>query len=209
MTPIDILKWRYATKRFDVSKKIDPETLGQLKDAMQLAPSSVGLQPYVIIEITDADVRKSLQDRSMNQPAITEASNLFIFCNMTTVDKEYVENHLKRIQQERKMNDEQIAPWRAMMDGYILGMSPTQQNLWSAEDTYLAAGFALAACAMLKVDACPIGGFDAVGYDEILDLSEQGLNPALVLPVGYRSADDTYQHLAKVRKPKSELFRTI
>jgi len=59
----------------------------------------------------------------------------------------------------------------------------------------------LAAAGELKVDTCPMEGFDPAQFDEILGLSEKGLSAAVIAPVGYRSAEDKTQHYAKVRFP--------
>jgi nitroreductase len=44
MKYINQLKWRYATKQFDSKKKIQPKDLKKIKQAIQLAASSYGLQ---------------------------------------------------------------------------------------------------------------------------------------------------------------------
>ena len=54
---IEALKWRYATKKFDSSKKISNDDLDLLKEAMQLSASSYGLQPYKILIIEDEKIR--------------------------------------------------------------------------------------------------------------------------------------------------------
>jgi len=52
-------------------------------------------------------------------------------------------------------------------------------------------------------------GFDAVKFDEILGLTEKGLKSLVIMPVGYRSADDATAKYIKVRKPESELFHFV
>ena len=42
-------KWRYATKKFDTTKKVSSEDLATLKEAIQLSASSFGLQLYKVI----------------------------------------------------------------------------------------------------------------------------------------------------------------
>jgi len=52
-------------------------------------------------------------------------------------------------------------------------------------------------------------GFDPDQFDEILGLKAKGLKSVVLLAVGYRSTGDDYQHLAKVRRSKEEIFITI
>jgi len=77
---------------------------------------------------------------------------------------------------------------------------------WSKKQAYIALGTLLAAAGELKVDTCPMEGFDPAQFDEILGLSEKGLSAAVIAPVGYRSAEDKTQHYAKVRFPLAEMF---
>jgi hypothetical protein len=53
---------------------------------------------------------------------------------------------------------------------------------------------------MEEIDACPMEGFIAHKYDELLELTPHNLTTALVMPIGYRSADDAFAEFKKVRK---------
>jgi nitroreductase len=44
-------------------------------------------------------------------------------------------------------------------------------------------------------------GFEPKKYNEILELEKYGLEAVLALPVGYRSDDDFFASLKKVRRP--------
>ena len=64
----------------------------------------------------------------------------------------------------------------------------------------------LTACAELKIDACPIEGFEKEKYNEVLNLEQIGMETAVVVAVGYRSDDDHAQFNKKVRLSDSDLF---
>jgi hypothetical protein len=51
-------------------------------------------------------------------------------------------------------------------------------------------------------------GFDPAKYDEILGVNDLWLTTTLVIPVGYRSEDDKYANLSKVRFSKEKLIIT-
>ena len=76
---------------------------------------------------------------------------------------------------------------------------------WAAKQAYIALGTMMAACAMLELDSCPMEGFVAEEYNELLGLASKNLHATVVLPVGYRAEDDPEQHLAKVRRPLPEM----
>ncbi|MDD3033652.1 MAG: nitroreductase family protein, partial [Bacteroidales bacterium] len=95
MNIVDGLKWRYATKHFDVTKKLTKDQIEYLKQAVNYIPSSYGLQPYRVLIVENEDVRKRLSEAAYGQPAITEASHLFIFVNDTEYGPEKVEKFMK------------------------------------------------------------------------------------------------------------------
>ena len=80
---LDQLRWRYATKKFDPSRKIAPDVWQKLEEALVLAPSSYGLQPWKFVVVNDPDVRAKLRPASWGQPQITDASHLVVFATKT------------------------------------------------------------------------------------------------------------------------------
>lgn len=206
---IEDLKWRYATKKFDPSKKVDSVQFDKIKEAIRLAPSSLGLQPYEVFQIVDPELRAQLRTASWGQPAITDADLLLVFCNMTEMPDSYIEYIADLMQKERHGTEESKTEYLNFVKGYIHNLTSEEIKVWSAEECYLAAAIAMAACAELKLDSCPVGGFNPGDYDRLLNLSAQHLNATLVLPIGYRASDDPYQMAAKVRKPMDRLFKIV
>ena len=49
-------------------------------------------------------------------------------------------------------------------------MEINEQNNWTKRQTYLALSNLLIACAELKIDACPMEGFEVDKYNDILGL---------------------------------------
>ena len=96
-----------------------------------------------------------------------------------------------------------------MIKNTTLKLSSEDQEAWAAKQAYIALGNLLSAAANAKIDSCPMEGFDAQKFDEILGLADKNLTTAVIAPIGYRSEEDQYQHLAKVRKSKSELIEII
>ena len=208
-TFIENQNWRYATKKFNSEKKISDTDLEILKDAIQLSSSSYGLQPYKVLIIENEEIRKQLQPASWGQSQIVEASHLLVFANITNVDADYINNYAQNMASTRSIPFESVKGYADFMISKITTLSPEQQAVWTAKQTYLALGNLLNAAAELKIDVTPMEGFVPDQYDEILDLKEKGLHATLVATVGYRHDEDDTQHYIKVRKPKSELFETI
>ncbi|MCH2042668.1 MAG: NAD(P)H-dependent oxidoreductase [Saprospiraceae bacterium] len=201
---LDALNWRYAIKKFDANKKVDPATVDQLLEAVRLAATSYGLQPFQILHIKDADLRAKLRGASWNQSQITDASDMFVFCPYAEFKEEHITEYVKLIMATRGVDREVLAGFEGMMKGLL--QSPKEVLAqWSAKQAYIAMGHLLVAAADAQVDTCPMEGFEAAQYNEILGLAERNLSAAVVVTIGYRSEEDGLQHAAKVRKPKETL----
>ncbi|ASZ14087.1 NAD(P)H-dependent oxidoreductase [Chitinophaga pendula] len=206
MQLIDHLKWRYATKKFDPSSKIPAADLQQLQEAIQLSASSFGLQLYKVLLISDPVLREALRAVSWGQAQITDASHLVVFCHYTQVDDTHVDEYLQLTSRMQSVDIGLLADYGTLMKNMIARQSITERHQWTARQTYLALGTLLAACAELRIDACPMEGFDAAAYDRILGLTEQGLHATVIATIGYRSGDDVTAKAIKVRRPLEQLF---
>lgn len=208
-TLLDNLNWRYATKKFDASKKISAADLNTLKEAVRLAASSYGLQPYKVIIVENPEIREQLKAAAYGQTQITDASQLFIFANDLNAGAESVDAYIKNISETRGVPADALAGFSDMMKGTIANLSQEAKNIWTAKQTYIALGTLLAAAAELKIDATPMEGFNPAAFNEILGFDKLGLNASVIATVGYRHDEDDTQHYKKVRKSHEELFITI
>lgn len=206
---IENQKWRYATKKFDATKKVSASDLETLKDAIQLSTSSYGLQLYKVFIIENPEIRAQLQPVSWGQTQIVDASHLFVFANIVDVQESHIDDYIKNIATIRGLAIEDLKGYADFMKSKIVPLPIDQKAVWTSKQTYLAMANLMNAAAELKIDVTPMEGFEPEKYNEILGLNTLGLNASLVAAVGYRHQDDATQHYAKVRKPKQELFTTI
>ncbi len=206
MEIIEQLKWRYATKKFDSSKKLSDKDLQFILEATNLSASSYGLQPYHILLIEDSAIREQLKKAAHGQIQLTDASQVIVFAAKTNLSDSDVEEYVKLIAETRNIPVESLQQFDAMMKGSISGLSPEQKTTWAAKQTYIALGQLLTVCAISKIDACPMEGFDKAAFDEILGLKEKNLTSTVIAPIGYRSECDDYQHYPKVRRPLKEMI---
>tara|TARA_R110002020_G_scaffold387546_1_gene598223 strand:+ start:29054 stop:29686 length:633 start_codon:yes stop_codon:yes gene_type:complete len=206
---IEALKWRYATKKFDTSKKVAAEDLNILKEAMQLSASSYGLQPYKIFVIEDQEIRKQLQPAAYGQSQIVDASHLIVIANKADFDENLVDSYVDEISKVRGIEPAQLSGMADYMKKNVVDLAAEMKAQWTAKQTYIVLGNLLAAAAQLKIDTCPMEGFDAKKFNKILGLANNDYNASVIVALGYRSADDATQHLPKVRRPQEVLFETI
>ena len=201
--------WRYATKKFDASKKVSNDDLATLKEAIRLTTSSYGLQPYKILIVENPELRAKLQPASCGQSQIVDASHLVVFANETNFGEEGINDYFKNLVETRQIPAESIQGYKDFMTSNILSLSEEVRDIWTAKQTYLALGNLLNAAAELKIDVCPMEGFVPAQYNEILGLDKLNLNAVLVATIGYRSNDDATQNYKKVRKSNEDLFITL
>ncbi|MEO0038053.1 MAG: hypothetical protein RIQ59_1264 [Bacteroidota bacterium] len=202
-------KWRYATKKFDATKKVSAEDLATLKEAIRLSASSFGLQLYKVIVVENPEVRAKLLGASWGQAQIVDASHLIVFANQTSVTNADVDGYINNVAATRSIPAEALAGFGDYMKGAIGNMPEEVKPIWTSKQTYLALGNLLNAAAELKIDVTPMEGFVPAQYNEILGLDKLNLNASLVATVGYRHEEDATQHAAKVRKSNEDLFITI
>lgn len=201
--------WRYATKKFDATKKVSTEDLNILKEAIRMSSSSYGLQPYKVIIVENPELRAQLQPAAWGQSQIVDASHLFIFANDTNIGDDAIDELLKAMSITRETPIEALTGYGDFMKSKISTLEPAVKNIWTSKQTYLALGNLLNAAAELKIDVTPMEGFIPAQVNEILGLDKLNLNASLIATVGYRHEEDATQFYKKVRKSQEDLFITL
>lgn len=201
------LRWRYAVKAFDPSRSIPTDTWDALEQTLVLSPSSYGLQPWKFLVIDDAALKAELQPHSWNQSQISDCSHLVVLLAKRKIDGSDLDRLIQATASTRGIEAAGLEGYKGMMQRDLVD-GPRSQTIgsWASNQVYIALGNLMTAAALLGVDTCPIEGFSPADYDRILGLETSPYRSAVVCPCGYRSADDKYAALAKVRYPLSELI---
>jgi len=203
------LHWRYATKKFDSSKKIPAATWQAIEESIALAPSSYGLQPWKFVTVADPELRTKLQAMSFKQPQIVDASHMVVFARKAEVTVADVDVFVARIVAVRGGTAEALKGYRDMMASAVSNpdtLPGESMDTYTRAQTYIALGFALYTAAQFGIDACPMEGIEAPKYDEALGLTALGYKASCVATFGYRSSEDATGKLAKVRFAHESLF---
>lgn len=209
-TLLAALHWRYATKKFDAAKKIDAADWSTLEEALILAPSSFGLQPWKFIVITDAAVKASLVPVSWGQTQPADCSHLLVLAVKKGLGAEHVEKYLDRQVEVRGGTKEALAAYKNIMLGSLAGAAKAGTlDTWQAHQVYIAVGQFMASAALLGIDTCPMEGIDRAKYDELLGLTGTDYTTTVACPAGYRAADDKYASAKKVRFKSEDVIVRI
>ncbi|MGL6095502.1 MAG: NAD(P)H-dependent oxidoreductase, partial [Fimbriiglobus sp.] len=181
----------------------------QLETAATLSPSSLGLQPWKFVGVTDAAVRTKLREFAWNQPQITDASHLVVFCVKKGMNAADADRMVAATAATRNVPVESLDGLKAMAHGALTRLPADQIDPWMSRQVFIALGVFLASAAMVGVDACPMEGFQPEKFDEILGLTAKGYGSVVLATAGYRAADDKYATAAKVRFPVDELVERV
>jgi nitroreductase/dihydropteridine reductase len=207
---VEALHWRYAVKKFDASRRLSNQQISSVLEALCLTPTSMGLQLMQFVVVENKELRQKIRESSYNQMQVEESSHLIVLCRKDVVTKEDIELYIDEMCRIRNMDTTSAA-----LDGFrnmlysAITMEPSRQIAWLENQVYIALGNLLTFCAVEHIDACPMEGFDRNAIDDILGLTQKGLRSVVMCPVGFRSTDDKYAYLAKVRRPQSRLIQYI
>lgn len=198
MSFLSHLSWRYATKKFDATRKVSPEDLEKVLEAIRMTPTSFGLQAQHFYIVENRETLSKIQAVAWNQPQVGTCSHLIVMCarnDLVAAKNDFFELMSGGNEEVRA----KLAGYEQMVDAAIPNASPE----WSKKQVYIAQGFALAALAELEIDSCPMEGFDARAVHEILDLPANH-DVAVIIPIGYRDPSETPR--PKVRFSRENLI---
>lgn len=202
MSFITNLNWRYATKKFDPTKEVSIADKEKIIRSIKMAPSSFGLQPFCVFVVTNVGLREKLKAAAWGQPQLTDSAFVLVFCSRVDM-KIRAKQYFELVAVGDTTQKKNMSGHKKIIENFIDSMDVAQTEAWANKQLYIALGFSLAACAELRVDSCPMEGFDKKAFDRILNLPRY-LRSQVILAVGQRLAKDTPKE--KVRFSKDALF---
>ncbi len=209
MSFLEKLKTRYATKAMN-GQVVPQEKIDAILEAIRLAPTSSGLQPFEVIVVTNKEIKSKIKEIAWNQSQITDCSHLLVFAAWDNYTAERINYMFDLTNEIRGFKNEGWENYRQMLlDSYP--KRDAEANFeHAARQTYIGLMAALTQAAFEDLDSTPMEGFDPNALDEILGLREKGLRSTLLLPIGYREEDkDWLANLVKVRKPMEDLVTEV
>jgi nitroreductase / dihydropteridine reductase len=198
---IDLLNWRYATKKMQPDVAVPADKLNRILEAIRLSASSSGLQPYQVLVVTDPKIKQQIRPVAWDQSQITDCSELLVFAAWDNYTTDRINQMFDLVNEQRGFKNEGWEAYRQKLLAYYPTRDAQVNFEHAARQAYIGLGSALIAAAEEEVDATPMEGFEPEKVDVILGLAELGLKSVLLLPLGYRQADnDWLVNLKKVRR---------
>lgn len=171
---------RFACKVFNPDKAIPDTDLEFLLEIARISPSSIGLEPWKFVVITDPIVQARLKPECWNQNQITDASALIVILARTAhslLDDGYVTNHYEK----RGMNPDWFV-------NFVSGLPNPLE--WTKRQAYIALGNIMSSAKMIGIDSCPIEGFySSKKVTEILGYDTKEFDTAVMVALGYNAGE--------------------
>src|SRR5664279_1528547 len=130
MELLNALEWRYASKKMN-GRKVPDEKVEKILEAIRLAPSSIGLQPYSVIVITDPELKTSILPIANNQRQMVDSSHLLVFAAWDKITPQRVEDFIKLNAATRNVSTESLSVLRSYLDN-ILKRTDEENFEWAA-----------------------------------------------------------------------------
>ena len=207
---LEKMQWRYATKKMDATKSVAQDKVDRIVESIRLTATSSGLQPYEVLVITNKEIREKIKPIAWNQEQITDCSHLIVFAAWDNYTPERINSMFDLTNEIRGTKLESREVYRKKLISEYTVRDPEINFTHAAKQAYIGLGTALIAAAEEEVDCTPMEGFDPKACDEILNLKAKGLRSVLLLPLGYRLAEqDWLVNLKKVRRTTESFVTEI
>lgn len=206
---LESLNFRYATKVFDPTRKIEAETWAALEASLVLTPSSFGLQPWRFIVVNSSEIREKLKTSSWGQSQVTDASHLVVFTARTDLSQQDIDAWIRRLSDVQSTPLENLAGYAGMISSFSASMSQSEKQAWNTRQVYIALGQLMTAAAVMKIDTCPLEGISPGDYNEILGLKDTGYTAVVACALGYRSPNDSHAKAKKARFAAETLIKRV
>lgn len=208
MNYLEALSRRYSVKKFN-NQIIPQETLHNILESGKLSASSLGLQPYKIIIVESEEMKQKLIPAFYNPSQISTCSHLVVIISKKTIEESYIRGYFNHISEVRQTPLEQLDPFKNSISQHINQKTQAEIFNWAEKQSYIVLANLMYAAAIESIDSCPMEGFRQDLIEDILNINPETEKVTVTLALGYRSEEDHFQHMKKVRKPNEKLFKFI
>lgn len=197
---IDAFQFRHACKQFDSTKVIPKEDFNTILEAGRLSPSSFGFEPWKFLVVQDAKLKEKLFPISWGaQNSFKGASHFVILLARKKADTIYNSEYVTKIMSDvQNLPNEVAEQKRAAFENFQkndFNLFESDRALfdWASKQTYIALGNMLTAAAFLKIDSCPIEGFNIGKVEKLLQeegiLDSDHFGVSVMASFGYRARE--------------------
>lgn len=181
------MDFRHACKIFDENKKISDENINFILECGRKSPSSLGMEPWKFIVITNPELKAKIRPFCWDQVQITSCSHLVIV--LAKIQDLKIETGIPLSKFERRgLDREKTDAYLKKYEGFAKDIlsSDTEIYNWTSRQCHIAVANMMSAAAFIQIDSCPIGGYQKEELEKFMQIDPSVYQIALLLPFGYR-----------------------
>ncbi|HNX25727.1 MAG TPA: nitroreductase family protein [Spirochaetota bacterium] len=184
MNILDAIKERRSINFFDPDRTVTDEQINELISLANLSPSSLNLQPWEVIAVTDPRRKAILRKCAYDQPKVTEASaTLIIIANPNAIE-ENVDSMVKSWVDLGYIKPEDAASTRQMPFNSHGDKDSISRKIFAVKNTAFFAMSLMIAAKGLGLETHPMDGFSSDKIKSEFNIPEDRIIP-LLISVGY------------------------
>jgi len=210
---LDVFRFRFACKKFDPAKVISQEDFETLLEAAHLSPTSFGFEPWKMIVLTDAAIKRALDPVAWGARNSLAGTSHFVILlarkkPSMLYSSDFVSRMMRDVQQlPPEVAEQKRAKYRTFQESdFALLESDRALFDWASKQTYIILANMMTAAAMLGIDSCPIEGFNRREVDDLLVreglFDPEQLGVSVMAGFGYRAEPPKHE---KARQPLADL----
>lgn len=210
---LNVFRFRHACKKFDSTKIVSEKDFLTILEAARLSPTSFGFEPWKMIVVQDAELKKKLYPISWGaRNSLDGASHFVILLARKKADTIYSSHYTTHMMRDVQKLPENTAENKRQVykefqqNDFNLLESDRALFDWACRQTYIVLANMLTTAAYLGIDSCPIEGFNQKAVNQLL-IEEELFDPeyfgvSVMAGFGYRAE---MPHHEKTRQLLSEL----
>lgn len=194
---IELQHRRFATKKFDPTRRISDDDWAALVEVGRLAPSSLGFEPWKMLLLNNEKMKQDLKSMAWGAVSMLDGASHFVIY-LARKGVNYETPYIKKLMQEvrhRSYDPESAYAHRIKSFQESDFDLNDERSLfdWASKQTYIQMANMMNAAALMGMDSCPIEGFDKAKVETyleekgVLDTSEFGVS--VMCAFGYRNED--------------------
>ena len=194
---IELQHRRFATKKFDPTRRISDDDWAALVEVGRLAPSSLGFEPWKMLLLNNEEMKQDLKSMAWGAVSMLDGASHFVIY-LARKGVNYETPYIERLMQEvrhRSYDPESAYAHRIKSFQESDAELNDERSLfdWASKQTYIQMANMMNAAVLMGMDSCPIEGFDKAKVEAyleekgVLDTSEFGVS--VMCAFGYRNEE--------------------